>query len=119
MGRKFLRYFKFSRVLTDTGEDLKLFVEKFCVFNPPKARNDEDYDEEAEEDLQIEDEEDSFVLQKVSDVIHQSFGLNKQSLLPYFSEYLKEPCIDLIKPKRAWSDRQWGKFIRRKYTPCF
>ena len=80
-------------------------------FTRSEARNDEDYDEEAEEDLQIEDEEDSFVLQKVSDVIHQSFGLNKQSLLPYFSEYLKEPCIDLIKPKRAWSDRQWGKFI--------
>ena len=29
------------------------------------ARNDDDYDEEAEEDLQNEDEEDSFVLQKI------------------------------------------------------
>ena len=75
-----------------------------------KARSDEDYDEEIEEDLKIEDEEDSFVLQKVSDVIHNSFGLNKQSLLPYFAQFLKEPCTDLVKPKRAWSDRQWGTF---------
>ena len=73
-----------------------------------KARNDEDYDEETEEDLQIEDEEDSFVLQKISDVIHNSFGLNKQSLLPYFNEYLKQPCTDLVTSKRAWTDRQRG-----------
>ena len=33
------------------------------------ARTDDDYDEEAEEELQNEDEEDSFVLQKIRFVI--------------------------------------------------
>ena len=35
------------------------------------ARTDDDYDEEAEEELQNEDEEDSFVLQKIRFVINQ------------------------------------------------
>ena len=43
-----------------------------------------------------------------SDVIHNAFGLSGPALLPLFEEYMRETCSELVKPKRAWSDRQWG-----------
>jgi len=72
------------------------------------ARTDEDYDEEIEEDLQNDDEEESFVLQKISDVVHNALGHSGSRLLPLFDQFLKATCAELIMPKRAWSDRQWG-----------
>ncbi|CBY21088.1 unnamed protein product [Oikopleura dioica] len=73
-----------------------------------KARTDDDYDDEVEEDLQVEDEEDSFVLNKISDVFHSSFGLLGGALLPFFEKFMKDQMVELIKPQRVWSDRQWG-----------
>ena len=43
--------------------------------NRIKARTDEDYDEEVEEDLQVEDEEDGFVLNK------SNFFLNVSTII--------------------------------------
>lgn len=46
-------------------------------------------------------------------MIHNAFGLSGPALLPLFEEYMRETCSELVKPKRAWSDRQWGttKFL--------
>jgi len=44
-------------------------------------------------------------------VIHNAFGLSGPALLPLFEEYMRETCSELVKPKRAWSDRQWGTWV--------
>ena len=44
----------------------------------------------------------------ISDVVHNAFGLSGPNLLPLFDEFMLQTCTELIKPKRAWSDRQWG-----------
>ena len=41
-------------------------------------------------------------------MVHNAFGLSGPALLPLFEEYMRETCSELVKPKRAWSDRQWG-----------
>uniref|UniRef100_A0A673ML22 Importin-5-like n=1 Tax=Sinocyclocheilus rhinocerous TaxID=307959 RepID=A0A673ML22_9TELE len=57
-------------------------------------RQDEDYDEQVEETLQDEDDNDVYILTKVSDILHS-----------IFSSY-REKC-----PHRPWADRQWGLCI--------
>jgi hypothetical protein len=41
-------------------------------------------------------------------VFHSSFGLLGGALLPFFEKFMKDQMIELIKPQRVWSDRQWG-----------
>uniref|UniRef100_A0A8B9GSU4 Importin 5 n=1 Tax=Amazona collaria TaxID=241587 RepID=A0A8B9GSU4_9PSIT len=73
-------------------------------------RQDEDYDEQVEESLQDEDDNDVYVLTKVSDVLHSIFSSYKEKVLPWF-ERLLPLIVNLICPHRPWPDRQWGLCI--------
>ncbi|XP_077408613.1 importin-5 [Vanacampus margaritifer] len=73
-------------------------------------RQDEDYDDLVEETLQDEDENDVYILTKVSDVLHSVFSSYKEKVLPWF-EQLLQLIVQLICPNRPWADRQWGLCI--------
>ncbi|XP_067116750.1 importin-5 [Osmerus mordax] len=73
-------------------------------------RQDEDYDEQVEETLQDEDENDVYILTKVSDILHSVFSSYKEKVLPWF-EQLLQLIVNLICPSRPWADRQWGLCI--------
>uniref|UniRef100_A0A8C4STW7 Importin-5 n=1 Tax=Erpetoichthys calabaricus TaxID=27687 RepID=A0A8C4STW7_ERPCA len=73
-------------------------------------RQDEDYDEEVEESLQDEDDNDVYILTKVSDILHSVFSSYKEKVLPWF-EQLLQLIVNLICPHRPWPDRQWGLCI--------
>lgn len=72
------------------------------------ARNEEDYDEAAEEALAEEDETDVYLLAKVAEIIHALFLTQKAGFLPFF-EKVAPHFVKLLDPSRpSWSDRQWG-----------
>uniref|UniRef100_A0A8C9VPP6 Karyopherin (importin) beta 3 n=1 Tax=Scleropages formosus TaxID=113540 RepID=A0A8C9VPP6_SCLFO len=73
-------------------------------------RQDEDYDEQVEETLQDEDDNDVYILTKVSDILHSVFSSYKEKVLPWF-EQLLQLVVNLIGPHRPWPDRQWGLCI--------
>ncbi|OWK00599.1 hypothetical protein Celaphus_00016791, partial [Cervus elaphus hippelaphus] len=73
-------------------------------------RQDEDYDEHVEESLQDEDDNDVYILTKVSDILHSIFSSYKEKVLPWF-EQLLPLIVNLICPHRPWPDRQWGLCI--------
>ncbi|KAK7893322.1 hypothetical protein WMY93_022474 [Mugilogobius chulae] len=73
-------------------------------------REDEDYDEQVEETLQDEDENDVYILTKVSDILHSIFSSHKENVLWWF-EQLLPLIIELLRPERPWADRQWGLCI--------
>ncbi|XP_068165372.1 importin-5 isoform X2 [Antennarius striatus] len=73
-------------------------------------RQDEDYDEQVEETLQDEDENDVYILTKVSDVLHSVLSSYREKVLPWF-EQLLQLIVQLICPNRPWADRQWGLCI--------
>ncbi|XP_051983041.1 importin-5 [Xyrauchen texanus] len=92
-------------------------------------RQDEDYDEQVEETLQDEDENDVYILTKVSDILHSIFSSYREKVLPWF-ERLLQLIVNLINPLRPWADRQWGLCIfddivehcspsSFKYAECF
>uniref|UniRef100_A0AAR2IXI6 Importin-5 n=1 Tax=Pygocentrus nattereri TaxID=42514 RepID=A0AAR2IXI6_PYGNA len=69
-------------------------------------RQDEDYDEQVEETLQDEDENDVYILTKVSDILHAVFSSYKEKILPWF-EQLLQLIVNLIF-NLTW---QWGLCI--------
>lgn len=71
------------------------------------ARKEEDYDDGVEEQLAEEDDNDVFVLSKITDIMHSLFLVNKAAFLPYFDQLVPH-FIKLIDPSRPWADRQWG-----------
>ncbi|KAB0402924.1 hypothetical protein E2I00_011127 [Balaenoptera physalus] len=73
-------------------------------------RQDEDYDEQVEESLQDEDDNDVYILTKVSDILHSIFSSYKEKVLPWF-EQLLPLIVNLICLHRPWPDRQWGLCI--------
>ncbi|XP_055020166.1 importin-5 [Boleophthalmus pectinirostris] len=73
-------------------------------------REDEDYDEQVEETLQDEDENDVYILTKVSDILHSIFSSHKENVLLWF-EQLLPLIIELLRAERPWADRQWGLCI--------
>ncbi|EPY72952.1 Ran GTP binding protein 5-like protein [Camelus ferus] len=73
-------------------------------------RQDEDYDEQVEESLQDEDDNDVYILTKVSDILHSIFSSYREKVLPWF-EQLLPLIVNLICPHRPWPDRQWGLCI--------
>ncbi|XP_068612345.1 LOW QUALITY PROTEIN: importin-5 [Brachionichthys hirsutus] len=73
-------------------------------------RQDEDYDEQVRRTLQDEDENDVYILTKVSDILHSVFSSYKEKVLPWF-EQLLQLIVQLICPNRPWADRQWGLCI--------
>ncbi|XP_078613606.1 importin-5-like isoform X1 [Branchiostoma floridae x Branchiostoma japonicum] len=75
-----------------------------------ERRKDEDYDEVVEESLQEQNEDDIYMLSKVSDIIHSLLGTHREEMLPFF-EQLMPHFIKLLTNERPWSDRQWGLCI--------
>ncbi|XP_064614966.1 importin-5-like isoform X2 [Liolophura sinensis] len=73
-------------------------------------RKDEDYDDVVEESLLDEDDEDTYILSKVADVVHSLFGTHKETFLPMFEQLLPH-FVKLLDPSRPWPDRQWGLCI--------
>ncbi|XP_071084426.1 importin-5-like [Haliotis cracherodii] len=72
-----------------------------------EKRKDEDYDEQVEESLLDEDDEDVYILSKVSDIIHSFFGTHKEAFLPIFEQIMPH-FVKLLNPARSWPDRQWA-----------
>lgn len=74
------------------------------------ARNEEDYDDGVEEKLAEEDDNDTYQLNKIADVIHSLFVTGGVSFLPHFDTVIQH-FIKLLDPSRPWADRQWGLCI--------
>jgi len=75
-----------------------------------EQRKGEDYDEELEENLTSEQDQDVYILSKVSDIMHSLFGTYKASILPVFQQLLPH-FHRLLAHDRPWSDRQWSLCI--------
>ncbi|XP_014663942.1 PREDICTED: importin-5-like [Priapulus caudatus] len=75
-----------------------------------QKRKDEDYDEEVEESLLDEDDEDVYILSKISDIVHALFGTHKADFFPYFEQLLPH-FAKLMGAERPWPDHQWGLCI--------
>jgi len=73
-------------------------------------RKEEDYDEEVEEILKDEHETDSYILSKVSDVMHSLFKTHREAILPFFQHMLPD-FSKLLEPQQPSSDRQWALCI--------
>jgi hypothetical protein len=72
-----------------------------------EKRRDEDYDEETEEEMLEEDDFDSCILNRLSDIIHSLLVTYTDSYLAYF-DTLVPHFYALIQPTRSISDRQWA-----------
>jgi len=70
-------------------------------------RKEEDYDEDVEECLNDEHETDSYILSKVSDVMHSLFKTHREAILPFFERLLSD-FKKLLDPHQPASDRQWA-----------
>ncbi|KAF2351074.1 Armadillo-type fold [Trinorchestia longiramus] len=75
-----------------------------------EKRKDEDYDEVVEEQLLDEDDEDTYALSKVSDVLHSLFAAYSTQFYPFF-DLLLPHVVRLLGAKRSWPDHQWGLCI--------
>ncbi|RXM36693.1 Importin-5 [Acipenser ruthenus] len=58
----------------------------------------------------FQDDNDVYILTKVSDILHSVFSSYKEKVLPWF-EQLLQLIVNLICPHRPWPDRQWGLCI--------
>ncbi len=72
-------------------------------------RREEDHDEEQENELHDEDEDATFVISKVSDVLHAMFGTYKEGMIPYFESLL--PQMNKLSASKFYGDRQWALCI--------
>jgi HEAT repeat protein len=102
-----------------TNEDLKEIVDVLehqmnkhfeKAAERDELRKDEDYDEEVEKELVDEHDEDTWLLSKVSDVLHAAFGTHKEMVVPYFEKLLPH-LIKLLEPNRPYPDYQWALCI--------
>ena len=60
-----------------------------------------------EEQLEDEDDEDTYTLSKLGDLIHALFSTHKEAFLPVFDQLL--PLLSkLLEPNHPWTDHQWG-----------
>ncbi|XP_071481332.1 importin-5-like [Diadema antillarum] len=72
-----------------------------------EQRKDEDYDDVVEEGLQDEDEDDVYLLSKISDILHSVMGTHADTALPLF-EMLLPNIVRLLPQDKPWTDRQWA-----------
>jgi len=90
-----------DKVLTDHFERASKRHEK---------RKDEDYDEVVEEQLLDEDDEDTYSLSKVSDVIHSLMEAYGALFYPFLDQIMPH-IVRLLEEGRSWPDHQWGLCI--------
>lgn len=97
-------------------EEVLKIIDKFMLEHFEKsdkraqARKDDDYDDGVEEQLAEEDDQDTYLLSKIADVIHALFATSKTNFLPHFNKVAPH-FIKLLDPSRPWADRQWGLCI--------
>ncbi|GFR15020.1 importin-5 [Trichonephila clavata] len=72
-----------------------------------ERRREEDYDEVLEETLVKQDDENTYLLSKISEVMSTLFSLYKKDFFVYFDMLLPH-FVNLLEPSRPWSDRQWS-----------
>nr|CAG4645347.1 EOG090X00U8 [Lynceus sp. MCZ IZ 141354] len=72
-----------------------------------EKRKDEDYDEGVEDQLVDEDDEDVYILSKITEVIHGLLSAYRVAFLPAFDMLLPH-FVRLLSPERPWPDHQWG-----------
>merc|ERR1712012_228737 len=88
--------------------DVKILKEHFDRQNTRmEQRKDEDYDEVVEETLLEEDDQDVYILSKVSDIMHALLGTYKETALPIFDRLLPH-FVKLIGADQPWPNRQWS-----------
>ncbi|KAF0306609.1 Importin-5 [Amphibalanus amphitrite] len=75
-----------------------------------EKRRDEDYDEEVEEELIDEDDEYTFIISRIADVLHSLFSVYRDQLFPLFDSIVPH-LVKLMGPERAWTERQWSLCI--------
>lgn len=72
-----------------------------------EQRKEEDYDDVLEETLEREDDDDVYILSKISDVVCTLLYVYKQEFFPYF-DLLLPHYIRLLEPSGSLTDRQWA-----------
>jgi len=98
----------FEQLATITHEKLEKHMERQA--ERIGKRKDEDYDEEVEEILNDEHDTDSYILSKVSDMMHSLFKTHREAILPFF-EHMLPDFTKLLEPTQPTSDRQWALCI--------
>ena len=95
--------------INQTNLTLKKYLEEHFqnVEERKQRRGDEDYDDGVEKELIEEDDEDCYVLSKISEVIHSLFVVFKEAFLPYF-ELLLPLFIKLAGADRSYTEVQWS-----------
>ena len=63
-----------------------------------------------EEQLVEEDDEDTYTLSKLGDLVHALFAAYKEAFLPCFEQLLPY-ATKLLSAEHPWSDHQWGLCI--------
>ncbi|KAI9554129.1 hypothetical protein GHT06_019401 [Daphnia sinensis] len=72
-----------------------------------EKRKDEDYDEVVEDQLVDEDDEDTYILSKITEVIHALMAAYRSAFLPVLDNLIPH-VVKLLGPDRPWPDHQWG-----------
>ncbi|XP_054167473.1 importin-5-like [Oppia nitens] len=72
-----------------------------------EKRNDEDYDDGVEAEIVDEDDEDTYVLSKVADILHSLFIVFRNDFYLYF-DLIFQQIINLAADSRPYTDRQWA-----------
>lgn len=63
--------------------------------------------QETKEVLEEERDSDSFILGRLSDLLHALFSTYREKFLPCFDRLVPE-FGKLLQPDRTWRERQWG-----------
>ncbi|XP_055334387.1 importin-5-like [Paramacrobiotus metropolitanus] len=72
-----------------------------------KARTDEDYDEEMQENLDGDAKSDYYLISRISDVVHHLFKVYGAALCPRFEKFLNV-LMKLAAPSRPFQELQWA-----------
>jgi len=72
-----------------------------------EKRKDEDYDDVVEEQLVDEDDEDTYILSKITEVIHSLMVAYRSAFLPILDNLIPH-IVRLLAADRPWPDHQWG-----------
>ena len=94
-----------SKIIQIIDNTLKSHFEK--ATKRRQKQLEEDYDEIVESALENEESEDSYLLSKISELIHALFLAYKETFLPYFERIL-EQIVALLNTSYIWSDHQIG-----------
>nr|CAG4643007.1 EOG090X00U8 [Ilyocryptus agilis] len=111
-----LKFYFHDGVRTAAVESLPYLLECARVKGPQyvqrsterqEKRKDEDYDEVVEEQLVDEDDEDTYILSKITEVIHALMVAYRSAFLPVLNGLIPH-VVRLLGPDRPWPDHQWG-----------